>query len=495
MARLAAGWTNGPARPPEGATIILPGPGGTSPRRGYANDNTDADIRLLRERRVHVPNERASTDARRPTRRDRRRHRTLAVRCGRRARRPGGRRGPVERHDRAPVRRDATASRAPADQQHEARWRRRARDGRPRDTPSARSLRRPDRDHARSPPGRWSTPSRPRTSRTSRWAGATAWTWPRSGGWCRSCATSASTSSMRTCSARTSGAPCSAASRACRSWSPTSTRGPMRASRMRRFLDGHVTGRLADAFVAVSERDRERMIALEGVPPEKTSCCPNPYIPREASGRVDLRAELGIAAGHAASSGRRRPAPARRRSRYSSRRSPTVRRHARRPARRSPATGRAGAARGAGRRAGDRPTRCISSGWWEDVAGVLDAPTWRRSARTARARRCSPSSASAHRTPLVSTDVGNVADVLGRGKGVVLVPRRDPRRLAAALEALLRDPARRAAQAAAAAVRFERYEIDTRGRRVRRPLRGPVPPARGRVARGMTGTASSSRSW
>ena len=63
-------------------------------------------------------------------------------------------------------------------------------------------------------------------------------------------------------------------------------------------------------------------------------------------------------------------------------------------------------------------------------------------------------------TPLVSTDVGNVADLLGDVDGVVIVPRRDPSALAAALEGLLRDPQRRAAQAAAAAERLPRYEID-----------------------------------
>ena len=42
---------------------------------------------------------------------------------------------------------------------------------------------------------------------------------------------------------------------------------------------------------------------------------------------------------------------------------------------------------------------------------------------------------------------------------VVIVPRRDPSALAGALESLLHDPARRAAQAAAAAKRLPRYEI------------------------------------
>jgi glycosyltransferase involved in cell wall biosynthesis len=66
----------------------------------------------------------------------------------------------------------------------------------------------------------------------------------------------------------------------------------------------------------------------------------------------------------------------------------------------------------------------------------------------------------AHRVPLVSTDVGNIAALLGDGEGVTLVPRRDPSALAAALERLLRDPARRQAQVDVAAQRFQGFEVD-----------------------------------
>ena len=59
----------------------------------------------------------------------------------------------------------------------------------------------------------------------------------------------------------------------------------------------------------------------------------------------------------------------------------------------------------------------------------------------------------------MSTDVGNVATLLGED-GVVLVPPRDPAALADALEALLRDPERRAAQAAVAAQRVPEHELE-----------------------------------
>src|SRR4051812_14011452 len=65
---------------------------------------------------------------------------------------------------------------------------------------------------------------------------------------------------------------------------------------VRKFLDGHVIGRLADRFVAVSERDRDRMIELEGVPADKIVVMPVPFVPRDGSPVRDLRGELGLPA-------------------------------------------------------------------------------------------------------------------------------------------------------------------------------------------------------
>jgi glycosyltransferase involved in cell wall biosynthesis len=53
-----------------------------------------------------------------------------------------------------------------------------------------------------------------------------------------------------------------------------------------------------------------------------------------------------------------------------------------------------------------------------------------------------------------------VATLLGDGEGVSIVPRRDPSALAGAIERLLLNPERRAAQSAAAAERLPRYHID-----------------------------------
>jgi glycosyltransferase involved in cell wall biosynthesis len=64
---------------------------------------------------------------------------------------------------------------------------------------------------------------------------------------------------------------------------------------LRRLLDRRLIGRHADAFVAVSDADRERMIAIEGVPAAKVRVMPNPFVPG-AGGGGDLRAELGLGA-------------------------------------------------------------------------------------------------------------------------------------------------------------------------------------------------------
>jgi glycosyltransferase involved in cell wall biosynthesis len=62
---------------------------------------------------------------------------------------------------------------------------------------------------------------------------------------------------------------------------------------LRRWLDGQVIARFSQRFVAVSNRDAERMVSIEQVPAEKVVMIPTGYIPRPDSG-TDLRAEIGI---------------------------------------------------------------------------------------------------------------------------------------------------------------------------------------------------------
>ena len=67
---------------------------------------------------------------------------------------------------------------------------------------------------------------------------------------------------------------------------------------MRKLLDRQLIARRADAFVAVSEDDRRKMIEIERIPPEVVRFIPN-GIPDPPSPRAseEVRAELGIAPG------------------------------------------------------------------------------------------------------------------------------------------------------------------------------------------------------
>jgi glycosyltransferase involved in cell wall biosynthesis len=227
---------------------------------------------------------------------------------------------------------------------------------------------------------------------------------------------------------------------------------------LRRFLDGHVIGRLADVFVAVSERDRQRMIDLEGVPAEKIVLLPNPYVPRPDGPSIDYREHLQIApdAPLVATVAVHRPQKA----------LDVLLEAFAQVANTMPAAtlviGGDGPCRpDLEQRAGELgiADRVRFLGWWEDVAGLLEAADVAAMSSDYEGMPLFALECMASGTPLVSTDVGNVADLLGDLDGVVIVPRRDPPALAAALEGLLRDPQRREAHAAAAAELLPQYEI------------------------------------
>ena len=62
----------------------------------------------------------------------------------------------------------------------------------------------------------------------------------------------------------------------------------------RRLLDRHVIGRLATAILSVSKQDRERMISIEHLPPERVIHLPNGVSPLVETPGADVRGELGI---------------------------------------------------------------------------------------------------------------------------------------------------------------------------------------------------------
>jgi glycosyltransferase involved in cell wall biosynthesis len=227
---------------------------------------------------------------------------------------------------------------------------------------------------------------------------------------------------------------------------------------LRKWLDGRVTGRLADAFVAVSERDRRRMIELEKVPAEKIVVMPVPFIRRPAGEPRDVRAELGIAP----------DAPVvgtvtvlREQKAVDVLLEAFTRLSERMPEARLVIAGD-GHLRPALEALAQRlglTGKAHFLGWCEDVAGVLGAADVAALSSDYEGSPLYALECAEHGTPLVSTDVGNISTLLGED-GVVVVPPRDPAALADALEALLRDPERRAAQAATAARHVPEHELE-----------------------------------
>jgi glycosyltransferase involved in cell wall biosynthesis len=67
-----------------------------------------------------------------------------------------------------------------------------------------------------------------------------------------------------------------------------------RDDRVRKWIDGHLIGRLATRFIAVSAPSAERMVSMEGVDPAKVLVMPTAYVPHPESPDSDIRAELGI---------------------------------------------------------------------------------------------------------------------------------------------------------------------------------------------------------
>jgi glycosyltransferase involved in cell wall biosynthesis len=230
---------------------------------------------------------------------------------------------------------------------------------------------------------------------------------------------------------------------------------------LRKFLDGHVIARLADAFVAVSERDRRRMIELEGVPPGKIVLLPNPYVPRNGPGgpSVDVRAQFAIPpdAPVVGTVAVLRPQKALHvlvdAFHLLSERVPDARLVIGGHGPCGPELESRAAAHGIA-------DRVHLTGWLEDVPAFLRDVDVAAMSSDYEGSPLFALECMAHHTPLVSTDVGNIGEILGDGQGVRIVPRRDPAALAGALEALLRDPVKRRAQAELAASRLRPYEID-----------------------------------
>ena len=228
---------------------------------------------------------------------------------------------------------------------------------------------------------------------------------------------------------------------------------------VRRFLDGQLIGRFADRFVAVSSADRERMIALEGVPAAKTVLELNGFVPRPQPGTADLRAELGL------------PADA-----------PIVGtvcmlRHQKALHVLLDAFAQVRAVRpdahlviggdGECRDELEAQARQLGLngsahflGLREDVDAILPAFTVAAMSSDYEGTPLFAFECMAAGVPLVATNVGGLPDMLDHERSALLVPRRDPGALADALRTLLDDEPRREAQAKAAHARIDRYTMD-----------------------------------
>jgi glycosyltransferase involved in cell wall biosynthesis len=227
----------------------------------------------------------------------------------------------------------------------------------------------------------------------------------------------------------------------------------------RKLIDGQLIARLCTRFVAVSKADQERMIRLERVKPEKTAMIPNAFVPRDTVADTDLRSELGIdrdapvigtAVVHRPQKALRVMIDAFGRLLQSLPETHLV------IAGRGPCTDMWKAH--ASERGLDGSIHFI--GPREDVPAVIDALDVAVLSSDFEGTPLFVFECMARDTPVVSTAVGGLPDIVDDGRTGLLVPRRDAESLAAALESLLADPGRREAMAAAARERLPDFSIE-----------------------------------
>jgi glycosyltransferase involved in cell wall biosynthesis len=229
---------------------------------------------------------------------------------------------------------------------------------------------------------------------------------------------------------------------------------------MRRTIDRHVIARYATRFVAVSESNRTRMIELEGIPPEKVLVLPTAYIPHRVTEPTDIRAELGLAPdariiGVVATLRVEKALEV-----MISAVAQVIQRFPDAhlviagdgPQRESleaqvASMGLTGHVHFLGERRDVTPllqtvdVGALSSDWEGMPLFVLECM--------------------ATGTPVVATNVGGLPEIVEHDRTGLLVPPRDPAALAAAISALLADPARGRLLAATAAERLHDFTIDT----------------------------------
>jgi glycosyltransferase involved in cell wall biosynthesis len=232
--------------------------------------------------------------------------------------------------------------------------------------------------------------------------------------------------------------------------------------RRRMWIDRHVIGRLATAFVAVSAANRERMISLEGVPADKVVVMPLGHVPHADPGGGDIRSELGLGAKTplVAVAAVMRPEKAL---------DVLIEAHAI-LLERVPDAHLVIAGAGRCRPELEEGIKRLGIGdsvhllgVRHDVDAILRCADVGAISSDFEGRPLFVFECMAAGTPLVATAVGGVPEVIQNGETGLLVPPRDPAALARALGRVLNDPALADRLATAAAARRSEFTIDSVG--------------------------------
>jgi glycosyltransferase involved in cell wall biosynthesis len=227
----------------------------------------------------------------------------------------------------------------------------------------------------------------------------------------------------------------------------------------RRLVDRDVIARLATRFVTVSDAARDRMIELERIDRRKIVVLPTAYVPHRVAGAGDPRAELGLGARARIVAVAASLRPEKALEVLVAAHDRLARDHADvhlviagegrcRPAleRQVAGLGRGssihllGARHDVGALLGAADVGALSSDWEGMPLFLLECM--------------------ALGVPVAATAVGGVPELIEHDRTGLLVPPRDPAALAAAIGALLDDPARSRRVAAAAATRVRDLTIE-----------------------------------
>ena len=226
------------------------------------------------------------------------------------------------------------------------------------------------------------------------------------------------------------------------------------------WLDGQVIGRFATRFVAVSNADAERMVAIEKVPARKVTVVPTAYVPQADGARdTDLRAELGLAPDTPlyGSASNLRPQKAL---------EVLLDAHAR-LLETCPGAHLVLAGDGVCRPDIERRIRELSIadsthllGVRTDVDAVIRCLDVAAMSSDFEGMPLFAFECFANATPLVATAVGGLPQIIDDGRTGILVPPRRPDLLAEKIELLLRDAALRERLTTAARAKLDGYSLD-----------------------------------